>query len=154
MVLDTDVVVSGLRSNRGASRILLIAVSENVIVPLATVAMILEYEAVLKRQDNLNAIGLTAGEVDEFLDDMMNYVEFVIGHFTWRPSIKDANDKMFVDAAFNGCADVMVSFNQKDYLPADGGDGYLGIEVCRPGDVLRRLEWRPSATLLSAFRPR
>ena len=53
VVLDTDVVLSGLNSPAGASRLLLIASWEGAIVPLASVAMMLEYEAVLKRPEHL-----------------------------------------------------------------------------------------------------
>jgi len=49
VVLDTDVVLSGLTSPAGASRLELIAAWEGAIVPLASVAIMLEYEAVLKR---------------------------------------------------------------------------------------------------------
>ena len=46
LVLDTDVVLSGLRSTVGASRILLLAVEAGVVTPLVSVAMVIEYEAV------------------------------------------------------------------------------------------------------------
>jgi putative PIN family toxin of toxin-antitoxin system len=154
LVLDTDVMLSALRSPTGASRVLMLAAWEGAIVPLASVAMMLEYEAVLKRSEHLVAMGLTAGEVDRFLDHWAGLVEPVVAHFSWRPAVRDANDEIFVEAAVNGAADMIVTFNVGDYRPADDRHGLFGIEVCRPGDVLRRMKWRPSPTTLSAFRLR
>jgi predicted nucleic acid-binding protein len=61
--------------------------------------------------------------------------------------IHDPNDDKFVTAAINGNAEAIVTFNIRDYVPRDGRVTGLGIEVCRPGTILRRLSWRPSATL-------
>ncbi len=59
LVLDTDVLRSGLQSAGGASRLLLYAVAEGGIVPLVTIATVLEHEDVLMRPDSLAATGLT-----------------------------------------------------------------------------------------------
>jgi hypothetical protein len=64
--------------------------------------------------------------------------------------IRDPNDDKFVTAAINGSADAITTFNIRDYVPRDGRVTGLGILVCRPGDILRRLSWRPSATSPSA----
>ena len=68
LVMDTDVLVAGLRSRTGASRILLMAVHACVIRPLISVATVLEYEAVLTRTEQLMAMRLTYADVDAFLD--------------------------------------------------------------------------------------
>jgi hypothetical protein len=66
VVLDTDVMLSGLGSSTGASRVLLIAAWEGVIVPLTSVGMMIEYEAVLKRPVHLAEMGLRAEDIDAF----------------------------------------------------------------------------------------
>ena len=153
LVLDTDVVLSGLRSTVGASRVLLLAVEAGVITPLVSVATVLEYEDVLKRIEHLQAVRLDAEDVDRFLDDFVAHAEHVTPHFRIRPSVQDPDDEMFAELAINGRADALVSFNLGDYRPADPRAPGLDIPVCRPGDILRRLSWRPSATLRSAFLP-
>lgn len=153
VVLDTDVLLSGLRSATGASRILLIAAWERVIVPLASVATMIEYEAVLKRPEHLSEMGLDADEVEAFLDNWAALTEGVTPHVAYRPPIRDPNDEMFVEVALNGGADALVTFNVSDYRPVDPGVE-LGVDICRPGDFLRRMQWRPSRDTLSAFRPR
>lgn len=68
LVLDIDVLVAGLRSHTGASRILLAAVKADVVHPLVSVATALEHEAVLTRTEQLTALRLTHAEVREWLD--------------------------------------------------------------------------------------
>ena len=72
--------------------------------------------------------------------------------FFHRPSIRDPDDEIFAEAAINGRADALVTFNRGDHLPVDHRTLPLGIDICRPGDLLRRLTWRPSMTTRSAFR--
>ncbi len=78
VVLDTDVIRSGLQSAVGASRLLLCAVAEGALVPLITVATILEHENVLMRPESLAATGLTADETASFLDDFVAHDEHVV----------------------------------------------------------------------------
>lgn len=146
LVLDTDVVLSGLRSTVGASRILLLAIEAGVVTPLVSVDTVVEYEAVLKRAEHLEASRLDASDVDIFLDAFVAHADPVAPHFSYRPSIRDPDDEIFVSVAVNGRADALVTFNVADYAPIDDRETGLGIVICRPGDILRRLTWRPSAT--------
>jgi hypothetical protein len=67
-MLDTDVVVAAPRSDRGASRQLLLAALDRRVVMLASVPPMVEYEAVLTRPEQLDQTGLTATETNEILD--------------------------------------------------------------------------------------
>jgi putative PIN family toxin of toxin-antitoxin system len=109
VVIDTDVVLSGLRSSAGASRLVLLAMREGAITLLASVAIMLEYEAVLKRRENFAAIGASASDVDTFLDGLALLAEPVALGFSHRPSIRDPNDEIFVEAAINGRAAALVT---------------------------------------------
>jgi putative PIN family toxin of toxin-antitoxin system len=153
LVMDTDVLVAGLRSSTGASRVLLEAVYAGVIQPLISVATFLEYEAVLTRMEQLMAMRLTHCDVDGFLDVFMARAEEVSPYYNHGGMILDPDDDKFVTAAINGNAEAIVTFNVRDYVPRDGRITGLGILVCRPGDILRRLPWRPSATSPFGFLP-
>jgi predicted nucleic acid-binding protein len=157
LVLDTDVVLSGLRSRSGASRLMLCGAVEGAFVPIVTVATMLEYEAVLTRDSNLAALGLTRSELLEFLEEWIGIAAQVLVEHSDRPRIRDAADELFVDAALNGQAAAIVTFNRRDYLAADprsAAQGETPVAVLSPGEALRRLPWRPSPTTLFAFRPR
>jgi predicted nucleic acid-binding protein len=128
------------------------AVEAGVIQPLVSAAMALEYEAVLTRTEQLMAMGVTRVFVDDYLDEFVARAEQVFPYYNHGGIIRDPNDDKFVTTAINGNAEALVTFNIRDYVPRDRRFGGLGMTVCRPGDILRRLQWRPSATLPSGSR--
>lgn len=135
--LDTDVLVAGLRSALGASRRLLELLDEEQFVAIANVSMMLEYEAVLKRPENLHAAGLTIAEIDDFLDSLALLVAPAPSYFLWRPALRDPADEHVLEAAVNGQADAIVTFNLRHFQIAAA---QFGIALLRPGDALRRLK--------------
>lgn len=136
LVLDTDVIVAGLRSPAGASRRLLQYLRADRVQAVATMSMFIEYEAVLTRPEHLAATGLSLTETGRFLDGLAALVTPVTPHFLWRPQLRDPDDEMVLEAAVNGRANAIVTFNQRDFLPAASG---FGIGVERPSDMIRRL---------------
>ena len=68
LVLDTDVLVAALRSSRGASRRLLVAVLDGTFRALASVPLMLQYESVLNRPEHLEAAGVSSEDVRAILD--------------------------------------------------------------------------------------
>ena len=136
VVLDTDIVVAGMRSPSGASAAILMAARSGRMTLLATVALFVEYEAICQRAEHRDAAGLNRSETNQFLDGLAYMVEEVEAHFLWRGRLRDANDDMVLDAAINGRADTIVTFNRRDYgsVPAE-----FGIEVLLPRDVLARI---------------
>lgn len=137
LVLDTDVVVAGMRSPTGASAALLLAAFERRLTLCANVALMLEYEAVCSRSAHRMAAGLTQKEVFVFLDAIAALVEPVETHFLWRPQLRDPGDEMVLEAAVNGRAQAVVTFNTRDFGPAAGR---FGIELLPPREALALLK--------------
>ncbi|NOX63359.1 MAG: putative toxin-antitoxin system toxin component, PIN family [Chloroflexi bacterium] len=135
-VLDTDVLVAGLRSRTGASRRLLLYLYEGRYEAVASVAMMLEYEAVLTRSQNLQAFNLSLQEVELFLDSLSYLIVPVTPFFLWRPQLRDPADEHVLEAAVNGGADAIVTFNLRHFQYAAAR---FGIDVVRPGEALRRI---------------
>lgn len=136
IVLDTDVVVAGMRSDRGASRQLLLAALDRRITLLASVPLVLEYEAVLTRPEHLKEIGLSAEEVNEALDAIVAVVEPVALRFLWRPRLKDPADETVLETAVEGGADSLATFNVRHLAEAAME---FGIRASPPGAVLRAI---------------
>lgn len=136
LVVDTDVLVAAFRSERGASRELLISALDGRFVLLASTALWLEYEAVLTRPVHLTAMRLNAAEVGDVLAALAEMAEPVPIHFLWRPVLADTEDEHVLDLAMNGRADLLVTFNQDDFLEASM---IFQLEVVTPAVALGRL---------------
>ena len=135
-VLDTNVIVAAMRSPTGASAALLMAARRNQIVIVANVALALEYEATCGRAEHILASGLSAAQVGIFLDAVIAMAEPVETHFLWRPQLRDPADELVLEAAVNGQAAAIVTFNQRDFgtVPLQ-----FGIEVLLPRMALLRI---------------
>ena len=116
-VLDTSVMVAALRSRRGASRQLLLGALTHRFELLLSVPLLLEYEAVLTRTDQLTAFGIGRRDVERVMDDITSVARPVRLSYRWRPQLADANDDMVLETAVNGNADAVVTFNQADFAP-------------------------------------
>ena len=137
LVLDTDVLVAALRSDRGASRQLLIRALDRDIEVLASVPLMLEYEAVLTRPEHLAASGLTAEQVNEVLDALVKVLIPVHMSFRWRPRLKNPGDEMVLETAVNGESGWLVTFNLRHLAVAARE---FGIRVSRPRDAWQEVQ--------------
>jgi putative PIN family toxin of toxin-antitoxin system len=120
IVFDTNVVVAGLRSRRGASFQLLKSVIEgdSRFQILLSVPLLLEYEAVLKREEQLAANHLEVQDIDTILDMLAARAKEIKIPFLWRPQLNDPKDEMVLEVAVNGQAEAIITFNRKDFLLA------------------------------------
>lgn len=137
VVLDTSVLVAGLRSRRGASNRLLVAVAEQRCVPLVSTALFLEYEAVLLRPEQQLATGLGPAAVEDFLAAFASAAEAVEISFLWRPQLQDPADELVLEAAVNGRAQALVTHNVADFRRVPER---FGIRTLKPAELLKELE--------------
>jgi hypothetical protein len=59
--------------------------------------------------------------------------------YLWRPVLPDSGDDLVLETAVNGHADVVVTFNRRDFEPAAAR---FGLEILAPAEAVRRLEGR------------
>jgi putative PIN family toxin of toxin-antitoxin system len=135
-VLDTDVIVAALCSPSGASAALLGAALEHQITMLASVPLFFEYEAKCTSPVHWTAAGLTREQAHVFVDGLATLIEPVKTHYLWRPTLRDPNDEMVLEAGVNGCADAIVTFNLRDYGAVPGR---FNIEALTPAVAIRRV---------------
>lgn len=133
IVLDTSVVAAGFRSRNGAGHIILGWIADRLLVPLLTPALFLEYEDVLKRPEQLRASRLTVSQVDQRLAALASAAESVNVHYVWRPQLPDPGDELVFEAAVNGRADALVTYNVRDFV---GAASRFGLRVARPVEVI------------------
>lgn len=138
MVLDTSVLVAGLRSRRGASFRVLSQLGRNPALQISvSVPRVLEYEAVLKRKDKVPLS-------DRETDDVLDFLCWVANHrqifFLWRPFLRDPGDDLVLEVAVSCGADAILTHDQGR---CEGVESTFGIRVLTPGEFLRALEEEP-----------
>lgn len=136
LLLDTAVIVAGLRSPTGASAELLRMARRGRVVLVASVPLFVEYEAKCTEDKHLAAAGLSREDVEVFLDGLAAIVQPVSIHYAWRPQLNDPADEMVLEAAVNGGARVLVTFNQRHFGDAPRR---FGIDLLLPSEALRRV---------------
>ena len=134
LVLDTCVIVSAFRSRNGASRALIDLFDLGRYEILLSTALLLEYEEVLLRPEQMKVHGFSAGEVAEVLDTLAPRSRHVGLYFDWRPQLHDPNDELVLAVAINGDADAIVTHNLADFLTAALA---FGIQVLTPGRIIK-----------------
>lgn len=72
-----------------------------------------------------------------FLDAVIAMIEPVEIYFLWRPQLRDPADEMVLEAAINGRAEAIVTFNDRDYgkVPEQ-----FGVRVLKPAAAIRSLQ--------------
>jgi putative PIN family toxin of toxin-antitoxin system len=136
VVADTDVIVAAMRSPRGASAAILREVRRETVELLLSVPLAMEYEAVCLRPEHQMAAGLSEREVHIFVDAVIAMAQPIKIHFLWRPQLRDPSDEMVLETAVNGRADLLVTFNERDYGTVPSR---FGIEVMTPRRAVERI---------------
>jgi putative PIN family toxin of toxin-antitoxin system len=132
-VIDTNILVSALRSKRGASYKILSLMPTGRFEFHLSVPLVCEYESVLKRSE-LN-LTWTMDEIDELIDIIcLLGVKHEIWYL-WRPLLQDAGDEFVAEVAVTAQAEAIVTQNVRDFK----GMEKFGIEVLTPKEFLQRI---------------
>lgn len=134
VVLDTNVLIAGLRSRRGASFALLGLLAEEAFEISVSVPLVLEYEAVARRQ--ARELGLTYADVDTVVDFVCRQARHCAIFYLWRPFLRDPNDDMVLEVAVEAQCEYIVTFNTQDFA----GVEQFGLRTLTPGAFLAVLQ--------------
>jgi putative PIN family toxin of toxin-antitoxin system len=130
IVLDTNVLISALRSKRGASYKLLSLVGGDAFDIVVSVPLVVEYEAVAKRQSE--RLGLTAADIDDILDYLCQVGLHREIFFLWRPVLRDPKDDLLLEVAVESESDYIVTHNGRDFV----GASHFRVNVIGPREFL------------------
>ena len=127
VVLDTNILVSAFRSSLGASYRLLQTLEQGQWRPVISPALALEYESVLKR--GAGESGLSARDIDDFIEYLCSRGRLVQVYFRWRPLLPDPDDDRILEVAVRTGSPI-VTFNVRDFRGAER----FGIRTMSPGE--------------------
>lgn len=130
IVLDTNVLVSALRSKRGASFLLLKMIDDERFRLHLSTPLIKEYEDVLNRSQH----HLSAEEVGDILDYLVSIAEAHKIYYLWRPILKDVKDDMVLELAV-AANSMIITYNKSDFQSAET----FNIAVLNPKELLNML---------------
>ena len=132
-MLDTNILVSALRSRLGASHRLLLSVGDNRLQIQLSVSLLLEYEAAIKNPNC--GIKLSSTEKDDILDYLCSEARHCKVHYLWRPCLKDPGDDMVLEVAVASEASGIVTFNRRDFKGIEA----WGLKIYSPKEILKIL---------------
>lgn len=124
IVIDTNVVFTGLTQRGGAAGMIVSAWQAGLFVPCASDALLYEYVDVLSRK--LSPMRWSV--IEPLLVDLIDKVEIVTIFYKWRPRSPDPGDDFVIDCAMNAAA-IVITNNARDYRQA-GAE--LGLVVMSP----------------------
>ena len=137
VVVDTNVLVSAMRSNRGAAFQLIRRVGGGSFEIAVAVPLVLEYEDALGRHQSATALG--SSEVGVVIDYLCSVAHRQEIFYLWRPWLRDPKDDMVLELAVAAGCGVIVTYNGGDFAGAES----FGIKVLTPYQLLTEIGEAP-----------
>jgi len=132
IVIDTNVLVSALKSRQGAS-FKLVSLLPSVKFSIAiSVPLILEYEDVFRRLESSEITKQDVGKFVDFLCEIGHHQEIF---FLWRPLLTDPSDDHVLEVAVAAGCEVIVTYNKRDFR----GLEKFGLRVLDPKTFLAEI---------------
>lgn len=130
-MIDTNVLVAGLRSNRGASYKLLTILNDARWQVNISTTLIFEYEEILKRSSL--ELCLSFPDIDAIIRGICSISNQRQIFYVWRPSSTDPDHDFLINLAVKAQAEFLVTYNQRNLKSAER----FGIKVVSPKQFLQ-----------------
>lgn len=137
-ILDTNILVSALRSQHGASAAVLAALPLPGWSLTLSVPLYLEYQDVLLRP-GLIPPSFTPADVTALCRYLASIAHPQVIHFLWRPFLPDPKDDMVLELAVASGARYVVTHNLNDFRGVES----FGVRALAPKEFLRLVGLRP-----------
>ena len=132
VVLDTNIFVSALRSDKGASYAVISQLPSDQFRIVLSIPLYVEYQDALTRPEHMSGAG-TAEEILAFLRYICSIAHRQRIFFLWRPWLSDPKDDMVLEAAVASESRCIVTYNLRDFR---GVEKHFGITPVTPGKFL------------------
>jgi putative PIN family toxin of toxin-antitoxin system len=129
-VMDTNVLVAGLRSRLGASHQLLQLLRSGRWTLVLSNTVGSEYHEILHRE--AAALRMNHSDVDAFLDALCGFAERQNLSTTWTPAATDPDDEALVQLAREAKVQYLITHNVRHMRAAE----QFGVRVLTPAEFL------------------
>jgi len=119
LVVDTNVFVSALISEVGASREVIRRCLLGRYHPCVSLALFTEYRDLLGRHELYTNCALDAGERDALFRALMAVSRMTDIYFLWRPNLPDEADNHVLELAVAARAVAIVTYNLADFVRSE-----------------------------------
>jgi len=133
IVLDTNVLVSALRSRKGASFKVVSLIGKGLFQLSISVPLVLEYESAAKRISKL--VGLKYSDIDDIVDYICKVAEHRDIYYLWRPFLKDPKDDIILEVAVESETEFIVTYNVRDFSRIE----QFGLVAITPKQLLEKI---------------
>jgi len=131
VIIDTNVLISALRSKQGASHKLLLLLADDAFTPNVSVPLFVEYESVAKRTGLLS--GLNSNDINSILDYFLSKSNIRKIFYLWRPFLKDQKDDLVLEVAVESQSEYIITFNTSDF----SGCEKFGVKIVTPYEFMK-----------------
>lgn len=131
IILDTNVLLTALKSAKGTTFRLLSMVGSDRFQMHVSAPLVAEYESVLKR----GLLALSTQQVDDVVDFICAHAKHHKIYYLWRPMLKDPGDDFVLELAVKANAHI-VTWNVSDFKQA----AKFGVQVQTPREFINFLE--------------
>ena len=132
VVIDTNVIVSALKSRRGTSFRIISSLPSSKFSVALSVPLYFESQEVLTRKGVI--IGYSREEILRFLRYYCSICEHHEIFFLWRPILRDPKDDMVLELAVSSNSQQIVTHNIRDFRSARD----FGVEAITPRDFINQ----------------
>jgi putative PIN family toxin of toxin-antitoxin system len=134
IVIDTNVLVTAMKSKQGASYALFMLLGSNTFTACISVPLVVEYEKLLS--DRKHKFTYKKSQIADVLDYVCSVAERTAIYYLWRPFLHDAKDDMVLEVAVAAQSDFIVTYNVKDFVAVEK---QFGIKVMTPKEFLIKI---------------
>ena len=106
---------------------------KNKFIPVISVPLIVEYEAVLKRGNLVK--GITQKDIENFIDYLCGISKWQDIYFLWRPFLPDAFDDHILEVAVASRSYAIITYNKRDFRGIDK----FGLKILDPREFLAEI---------------
>jgi len=141
VVLDTNIIISGLYSKRGASYQLLKAAISGDLSFAVSPLVAFEYEGVIHQKIGEGFLKVSKEDCGRILDALFSMATVVWKPFQVRPVLSDPSDDKILECAISCDCTHIITFNKKHFPAAVTAP--FGIKVMTAGEFLINWRYKP-----------